>query len=328
MDISQDPLPMSASCATVCNIATLLMKQCIELELFQGSSLVGEVVSSYLKERVERRERKPTILDNNLLPLSPNPFDMHLAYDKIDEDDGSDSEDSMVDYFSDDEDLDSPSIGSAIEGMRNGVLPDELQVLLGISLLVEGGKNYAAQRALSAITRLQDDPAMTTPLGRESSSDWSLFSHPLTGITTKASFFALTASLVRSISEDKAKNCLDLIPLFEEYVGQMEEKGLLEGVAANASAARISGHGDFHGEEMAKTREIFLSLLKLFMIRARKESLGVLNEENENDIKNLLALLDFVIRYEEVLWDGQVHGQSSSISQSDSEVSEVYLQYL
>jgi len=318
---SREPLPMSASCATVCNIATLLMKQCIDLQLFQGPSLVGEAVSSYLKERVERLERKPTVPDSNPLLLSQNPFDTHLSYDHVDEDGASDSEDSMIDYLSDDEDLDSPSKAGAIEGMRNGVLPDELQVLVGVSLLVEGGKNYAAQRALSAIARLQDDAAMATQLETGSSSDWSSFCNPFGGVTSKTSFFALTAGLVYRMEDDKAKNCLNLIPLFQEYAEKIEKEGLLEGVETNASVARISDNSDSHGQGKAKYREIFLSLLKLLMIRAREESLNVLsNEKIEDGCKNSMTLLDFVIRYEEVLWDGQVQGLSFSILQSDSEI--------
>lgn len=315
---SRDPLPMSASCATVCNIASQLMKQCIELQLFQGSSLVGEVVSSYLKERVQRRERKQSsIPDSNPLFLSQNPFDMHLAYDNIDGDGESDSEGSVDEYFSDDEDLDSPSKAAAIEGMRNGVLPDELQVLVGLSLLAEGGKNYTAQRALSATARLEDDSTMTTTSARGYLSDWSLFSHPLVGITTKTSFFALTASLVRRMGDDKAKNCLELISLFQEYVES------LGSTFSNTNLARSTpGSGDFRGEVKAKTREIFLSLLKLFMIRAREESLNVehSNGNFEERCKNSLALLDFVIQYEDTLWDGRVHGLSSTILPSDSEV--------
>ena len=312
----REPLPMSASCATVCNIATLLMKQCIDLQLFQGSSLVGEAVSSYLKERVERRERKPTVpAGSNPLFQTQNPFDMHWAYDHVDEDGASDSEDSMVDYFSDDEDLDSPSKAGAIEGMRNGVLPDELQVLVGVSLLVEGGKNYAAQRALAAVTRLKDDAEMTMQLETESSSDWSSFCIPFVGATTETSFFALIASLVQRMGDGKAKNCLNLIPLFQEHVEKLEREGLLEGVEFGSSDY------DPSGQEKTQMREIFLSLLKLLMIRARKESLEVLTNANvEDGGKNSMSLLDFVIRYEGFLWDGQVRGLNS-ILQSDAEVS-------
>ena len=312
----RDPLPMSASCATVCNIATLLMKQCIDLQLFQGSSLVGEAVSSYLKERIERRERKTTTVpDRNPLFQTQNPFDMHWAYDHVDEDGASDSEDSMVDYFSDDEDLDSPSKAGAIEGMRNGVLPDELQVLVGISLLVEGGKNYAAQRALAAVTRLEDDAEMTMQLETESSSDWSSFCIPFVGVTTETSFFDLIAGLVQRMGDGKAKNCLNLIPLFQEHVEKLEREGLLEGAEISSSDC------DPSGQEKTQFREIFLSLLKLLMIRAREESLTVLTNANvEDGGKNSISLLDFVIRYEEFLWDGQVRGLNS-ILQSDAEVS-------
>ena len=46
-----EPLPIAASCATVCSIASQLMMHCLRFELFQGARLVGEAVSAYLKER-------------------------------------------------------------------------------------------------------------------------------------------------------------------------------------------------------------------------------------------------------------------------------------
>ena len=53
-----EPLPISASCAAVCSIASELMKQFLRFELYDGSRLVGEVVSSYLKERAVLLERQ------------------------------------------------------------------------------------------------------------------------------------------------------------------------------------------------------------------------------------------------------------------------------
>lgn len=51
-------LPISASCATVCSIASELMKHCLGLELYCGGRLVGEAVSSYLKERAFLHEKR------------------------------------------------------------------------------------------------------------------------------------------------------------------------------------------------------------------------------------------------------------------------------
>lgn len=52
------PLPLTASCAAVCSIASELMKHCLRFEQFEGCRLVGEAVSAYLKQRAELLERR------------------------------------------------------------------------------------------------------------------------------------------------------------------------------------------------------------------------------------------------------------------------------
>ena len=59
----KQPLPIAASCSTVCSIASELMKHCIGLEEFEGARLVGNATSSYLKRRAALyKEREASIL--------------------------------------------------------------------------------------------------------------------------------------------------------------------------------------------------------------------------------------------------------------------------
>ena len=51
-------LQISASCHTVCRIASELMKHMYGLALFEGGALVGEVVSKYFKERAKVEDKK------------------------------------------------------------------------------------------------------------------------------------------------------------------------------------------------------------------------------------------------------------------------------
>ena len=51
-------LPISASCSTVCIIASELIKHCLGLEQFEGGRLVAESVSMYLRERASMRENR------------------------------------------------------------------------------------------------------------------------------------------------------------------------------------------------------------------------------------------------------------------------------
>jgi len=57
-DHSPTPLPLQGSCATVYDIASLLLKQCVELKCFDGGLLVVQSVFDYSIERVNRYERK------------------------------------------------------------------------------------------------------------------------------------------------------------------------------------------------------------------------------------------------------------------------------
>ena len=52
------PLPITAPCSAVHNIALQLMKQCLGLELYHGGKLVAEAVSSYYRERAVKQEKK------------------------------------------------------------------------------------------------------------------------------------------------------------------------------------------------------------------------------------------------------------------------------
>lgn len=55
---TRNDLPMSSSCATVFSIASQLMRLLISMDLFQGSILVAEAVSLYLKERATRHQHR------------------------------------------------------------------------------------------------------------------------------------------------------------------------------------------------------------------------------------------------------------------------------
>ena len=56
--LDQKPLPISASCRTVCLIASELMKHMYGLGLFEGGAFVGETVSLYLKDRAALEDKK------------------------------------------------------------------------------------------------------------------------------------------------------------------------------------------------------------------------------------------------------------------------------
>ena len=60
--LKKQPLPISASCSTVCAISSELMKHCLGLEEFEGARLVGNATSLYLQCRANmHRDRQASI---------------------------------------------------------------------------------------------------------------------------------------------------------------------------------------------------------------------------------------------------------------------------
>ena len=57
-DAGTSHLPLQASCTTVCQIAALLLMQCIQSKLYEDGLVVARSVLSYYKERVVRHKRR------------------------------------------------------------------------------------------------------------------------------------------------------------------------------------------------------------------------------------------------------------------------------
>lgn len=85
LENGQDPLPVSASCRQVCNIASELMKHLHGLELYTGVRLVAEAVSAYFKERASKYDRRMQIMqrrDDWQEKISMSPF-LVETYDQV-----------------------------------------------------------------------------------------------------------------------------------------------------------------------------------------------------------------------------------------------------
>jgi hypothetical protein len=78
-------LPMGASCATVCDIASQLTKHCLGLGQYCGGRFVTEAVSTYLRERGNRHELRSVeaemslgrgpLDDETILQVKTKPYD-------------------------------------------------------------------------------------------------------------------------------------------------------------------------------------------------------------------------------------------------------------
>jgi hypothetical protein len=64
-------LPLQASCATVCQIAALLLTQCVQSKLYDDGLVVARSVLSYYKERIARYQRRQDKLERRRARSKP-----------------------------------------------------------------------------------------------------------------------------------------------------------------------------------------------------------------------------------------------------------------
>jgi hypothetical protein len=145
-------LPPVASCNTVFSISTELMRHMLDMQLYYGGKLVGDSVSSYLKERQAicdaRRKKKVEFEHSQQQPISL--FAMQLeSYDVGDDCDGNNSDNDAP--ISDDEGWDNATIASSL---RKGTLPPELRFLYGLCLACGGGNTSLAAACISSVRLL------------------------------------------------------------------------------------------------------------------------------------------------------------------------------
>ena len=83
-EANPSPLPLQGSFAAVYDIASLLLRQCVQLRLFDGGLLAVESVTNYSKERVAQQEKKANAWTRN---DAQNPqqgvFQSSFKYDKV-----------------------------------------------------------------------------------------------------------------------------------------------------------------------------------------------------------------------------------------------------
>ena len=80
------PLPTAASCASVCSIASVLMKHCLGLEHYEGGRLVGECVAAYFRLRAamrKRRAEKIAAFEEQQRSTAENVLLRHETYDEV-----------------------------------------------------------------------------------------------------------------------------------------------------------------------------------------------------------------------------------------------------
>ena len=204
--------PLSASVATVVEIASELMHLMLILGVYEGCSLVGEAVSLYLRERLSLFQQRrslapPEADDDSVVPEKGAPYDiLNVA---------SDEEESVI-LLSDDEELRRTEDESVLASMEKGVLPPVLLVFYGISLLGAGKKRYLAVKCIDSIRQLPGEKLewfQYDPSERDRGLHFRMFEERYRHMPKKTNMLAVIARMILSstIDDDKTTQALEEI---------------------------------------------------------------------------------------------------------------------
>lgn len=139
------------------------------------------------------------------------------------QDGNEEEEDSIV--LSDDEDFDSPDGEKFIQLMMNGVLPPELQVLYGISLVAEGTSPFLAIKMLRAIELLDEtdcvDVELISKCDQSESISIRVFRKSMVEPMNKLETFAFFSDVLRK-SKKEEEWAERLLPIFDQYIHELD----------------------------------------------------------------------------------------------------------
>lgn len=223
-------LPLSASCKTVCSIASELMRHMLVMNLHQGGRLVGEAVSQYFKERFTMREKRKCRHDNDIRNLTNVSTLQFKAYDGIKDADSVRDDDTEI-GFSDDDELDKDDDPAFLHSLQRGNLPPDLKVMYGLCLLRGGGRNFLASTCISDIDILPQERRswLTEKIidtGLTTDTNWLLFSQSMTGPLGRTALYAFVADMVDK-NERESVFTNRIATLFRNHVNKLSTSGFV-----------------------------------------------------------------------------------------------------
>mmetsp|Transcript_56654 Transcript_56654/g.84270 ORF Transcript_56654/g.84270 Transcript_56654/m.84270 type:complete len:1109 (+) Transcript_56654:520-3846(+) len=311
---SLPPLPLSASCSTVCDIASQLLKQCLGLELYDGAVLVAESVSTYMKERVMRQQNRATRHRMNELRLKKR---MGLLVEVVAEFyneirhnfNDSEDEDEEKTLLSDDNALDEEENENLLESMERGILPAELQFLHSLGLIGSGGRDYIAWCLFKSIGNLDDHPPTSeVDTGIKPDTSWLVFRQAMVDPMHKTAAFAFTADLLQKMGKEKEWS-VKLADVYQDHFEELNRNGTLDmfDLSNNDknSIALTMQHNQILKIILATARMQLWKAKKLssklLLLRNRKNS-EVAKEKLEKLMHLPMFTIDTMARFEQVLW--------------------------
>ena len=113
--------------------------------------------------------------------------------------------DDVLDYLSDEEAMDADP--NLLDQLNRGILTPELQVLLALCLIGEGGRDYLASRCIDSLEALPDDTHndishKIADVGAISYPAWQVYRHAMTDQLTTVPALAFLADMLKKINKE------------------------------------------------------------------------------------------------------------------------------
>jgi hypothetical protein len=303
-DFPTESLPIQGSFATVYDIAALLVKQCIELNLFGGGLLAVQSVLDYSKERVSRHQRriereneKPQITEHGFVQSG-------FKHDQINFESDDSEDDELGTYLSDDEKLEQ---SGALQSLKSVSLPPDIRAMHAVCLLGVGGQDYVAlnfveQVIMSNEIDIFSDDDVIHDDSLASDPSWMAFSKNFNAPVNKSFVLACVANLVAGDveAEDQSRS-KRVLRIFRKYLREVDyNQGKNQGIeGAIASSNELN---------RAHTMKVLLATLKL-MIHCTKKDLAALNEPGKDESKVIeravidsMYTLQTMLRFHHEFW--------------------------
>jgi hypothetical protein len=296
-------LPIQGSFATVYDITALLLKQCIELKLFDGGLLAVQSVLDYSKERVSRlksrTEREHQIPQSTEHGLVQSGFN----YDQINFESDSDDEDLDM-YISDEDKLEQ---SGALQPLERSSLPLDIRAMHAICLLGVGGQDYVALNFVDQVIMSNEIEVFSNDeVFRDDSlccdPSWFAFSKHFNAPVNKSFVLACVANLVSGeIDGADHSRSKHVLRIFRKYLRAIDNNhGKNQGIEEAITSSKEP--------DRAHTMKVLLATLNL-MIHCTKNDLAALNEPYKEEAKvaekaviGSMYTLQTMLRFHHELW--------------------------
>ncbi len=211
---------------------------------------------------------------------------MHNEVDKE-----SNDNDSVI-YFSDEEDFDTETSADIIGMMKHGVLPPEIQFLLGLCLIGEGGSDFLAGKSIEVLTSFDDDYIEYRSVLEHCTADevsLELFRRTMVDTLSKTAAYALlTDILIKTKREEEWSS--RLLPLYESFIVDFEKSDEVAVMQVNPTALPLS---------MSIKRnyyvKVLLALQRMRLVQAKSK------EKLQEGYSDAVAIVDSIYRYRTAL---------------------------